>query len=105
MLPQAELDGLAFEPEINPVSKTIPGRLRVLEDPDTYIERVQQEARMFSEKQRRAMQESEMQEFAECTFKPQVHDAPTYIKRIARAMALTRAAQPPAAENSRPDWR
>lgn len=59
---QAELDGLTFQPEINPVSKSVPGRLRVMTDPETYLERVQQEQRMFSEKQRRATQEAEMQE-------------------------------------------
>mgnify|MGYP006902769083 CR=1 FL=1 len=42
--------------------------------------------------------------FQDCTFKPQIHDAPAYIKRIARSMALTKAARPPEPA-PKPDWR
>jgi hypothetical protein len=52
-----------------------------------------------------------MAEFAECTFHPRVHDAPAYIKRIARSMSLSRAARAAAEaakgekKDERPGWR
>ncbi|GLD92606.1 hypothetical protein PINS_up019852 [Pythium insidiosum] len=60
-------------------------------------------------KQRRAMQQKEMEEFAECTFKPRIIDAPAYVQRIARTMALTKALQKQqqagAKANQRPEWK
>lgn len=102
---QEQLDGLTFQPEINPVSRQMEGRLKLLAEPETYLERVQREQKLFSDRQRRATQEAEMQEFAECTFRPEIHDAPGYVKRIARSMALTRAAQPATDKKERPQWR
>lgn len=105
---QAELAGLTFQPETNTNKRKwegVDGRLRILEDPDGYLERVQKEQKAFSERQRRAMQEAEMKEFSECTFKPQVHDAPAYVKRIARSWALTRAAQGDESTEEKPEWR
>ena len=55
--------------------------------------------------------EADMEEYAQCTFQPQVHDAPTYVKRIARSMSLSRAARAAAEatkggkEEKRPGWR
>ena len=102
---QDELAGLTFKPDINATRSE--GRLRILSEPETYIQRLQKESKMFSDRQRRAVQEQEMKEFAECTFRPEVHEAPAYVKRIAHSMALTRAAhQAPALDGEdRPEWR
>lgn len=101
---QDELAGLTFKPDIN--TSKVEGRLRIMSEPDTYIQRLQKESKLFSDRQRRALQEQEMKEFSECTFHPQVHEAPSYVKRIAHSMALTRAAhQAPGAKVDRPDWR
>merc|ERR1712216_244112 len=85
-------------------------RLRVVSDPDTYLDRIARQHRVFSEKQRRAAQEAELSKFKECTFRPSIHDAPSYVKRIARSMALSKAARAAAVEQSekkpeRPEWR
>ncbi len=70
---QAQLDGLTFQPTINPASREIEGRLKISSDADTYLERVQLEAKIFSDRQRKATQEAEMQE---C------------VSRVARAVLL-----------------
>ena len=77
----------------------------MLQDPENYVHRLQKESRVFNEKALRAKQEAEMAETEQCTFAPKVNDAPGYIKRIARSMALARAARPPTADDDAPDWR
>ncbi len=59
---QAQLDGLTFQPEINPASREIEGRLRLASEGDTYLQRVQLDMKLFSDRQRKAAQEAEMQE-------------------------------------------
>ena len=59
---QAQLDGLTFQPEINPASREIEGRLRIATEADTYLQRVQLDMKLFSDRQRKATQEAEMQE-------------------------------------------
>ena len=83
------------------------GKIRIQSEPETYLQRLQQSAKAFSEKQRRAVQAQEMSEFAQCTFQPKIHDAPGYVKRIAHSMKLTRAAQRrvEGADNSKQEWR
>ena len=77
--------------------------------PTPDLDRVQRQHRLFSEKQRRAAQEAELEQFRECTFQPRIHDAPAYVKRIARSMALSKAARAAASEADkkpeRPQWR
>lgn len=81
------------------------GKLRVLSDPDSYIARIQREQAAASEKARRSAAEQVAAELAECTFKPTTNDAPEYVKRIARSMALARAVKAPEAPLAKPDWR
>ena len=53
------------------------------------------------------MAERDASTLKECTVKPEIHEALAYVKRIAKSMALTRAARTPAeaAAASKPDWR
>ncbi len=88
-----------------PCRRASEGKLRILSDPDSYIARVQREAAAASEKARRVAAEQEHDELVECTFKPATHDAPQYVKRIARSMALARAIKAPEAPAFRSDWR
>ncbi len=95
--------------DVKPCNAT--GRLQILSHPDTYTARLQRESKLFNERQRHALQEQEMKDYAECTFQPETHDAPSYIKRIAKSMALTRQAREKAGvaaggrDAHRPDWR
>ncbi|KAA0146305.1 hypothetical protein FNF27_05486 [Cafeteria roenbergensis] len=104
-LEQSRSSDAPFRPTLNANSAAVEGRLRVLQDPEGYIERVQREAAIASDKQRRAAAERETKEVDECTFRPEVHDAPAYVKRIARSMALTRVVRPAPEVTGRPDWR
>ena len=100
------LAGLTFAPTINPSSARVEGRLRILTEPDTYTQRLKRESRLFNERKRAAIAERNAIEFKECTFKPEIHDAPAYVKRIAKSMALTRSAREPVkAADAKPDWR
>lgn len=81
------------------------GRLRVREDPSSYLERLQRESQMMENKMKERLHQNEAEELAECTFQPEVHDAPTYVKRIAKSMALTRAIQPPESDSEKPEWK
>eukprot|EP00941_MAST-03F_sp_MAST-3F-sp1_P003047 g3047.t1 len=111
---QDAMAGLTFVPKTNSKSSLAPkveGKLRILSDPDTYLERVKSEGAAFNESVRRAALENEYNELRDCTFTPQVHDAPAYVKRIARSMSLSRAAHAAAAaangevNKERPGWR
>merc|ERR1712070_104062 len=88
---QQEMVALTFKPNINKTS--VESKLKILTEPGTYLQRLQKDAKTFSEKQRRAVQAHEMAEFAQCTFQPKIHDAPAYVKRIAHSMRLARAGQ------------
>jgi hypothetical protein len=100
---QDELEGLTFQPKLNPSNAR--SRLNILNDPDSYLERIQKQEENFSIRRRKALQEQEMKEFAECTFHPQINDAPSYIKRIAKSMALARDARPNTKKKQLPEWK
>ena len=67
------------------------GRLNILSEPDTYIARVQQEQMENDKKMIQHQINQQDAELAECTFQPAIHEAPSYVQRIARSMALTRS--------------
>lgn len=89
----------------SPHPRSYEGRLRILSEPDTYIARIQSEAHTQAERARRAAAQGDAAELAACTFSPRVHDAPEYVKRIARSMALTRAVKVPEPAATKPEWR
>ncbi|EGZ25777.1 hypothetical protein PHYSODRAFT_482583 [Phytophthora sojae] len=106
---QEEMAALTFRPQLNRMSERHEGRLKILSSPDTYLQRIQQQSQAHTIKQRRAIQEKEMGEFAECTFKPRTIEAPAYVQRIARSVSLTKAlrAQQQAAARAKekPEWK
>ncbi|KAF4317635.1 hypothetical protein BBO99_00003985 [Phytophthora kernoviae] len=106
---QEEMAALTFRPQLSRMSERAEGKLKILSSPDTYLQRIQQQSQAHTIKQRRAMQEKEMGEFAECTFKPRTIEAPAYVQRIARSVSLTKAlrAQQQAAARARekPEWK
>eukprot|EP00512_Aurantiochytrium_limacinum_P008543 CAMPEP_0171538482 /NCGR_PEP_ID=MMETSP0960-20121227/62_1 /TAXON_ID=87120 /ORGANISM="Aurantiochytrium limacinum, Strain ATCCMYA-1381" /LENGTH=837 /DNA_ID=CAMNT_0012085369 /DNA_START=546 /DNA_END=3059 /DNA_ORIENTATION=- len=106
---QEELQDLTFTPEFQARHKAAEGRLKILSEPDTYIRRLQHKDTLQSHKQTKAAQDQEMKELEECTFKPEIHDAPAYVKRIVRSLALAKPAREAQAaaekEHARPEWR
>lgn len=101
---QQEMQGATFQPRILS-TPGVEGRLRILSEPETYIARVQKEQ---VEQDRRMIQrqiEQEDAELAECTFQPEIHQAPGYVQRIAKSMALTRSSRTPAKKGPGREWR
>ena len=100
---QTELSEITFHPKLN-FKKGASSRLKLLSDPNSYLSRLAEEAAAKEEIQEQRARELELKEMEGCTFRPQVHDAPTFVKRIAASMRLVprRAVTMPEQE---PQWR
>eukprot|EP00658_Telonema_sp_P-2_P055742 TRINITY_DN44300_c0_g1_i1.p1 TRINITY_DN44300_c0_g1~~TRINITY_DN44300_c0_g1_i1.p1 ORF type:complete len:225 (+),score=67.64 TRINITY_DN44300_c0_g1_i1:177-851(+) len=90
-----EMKGATFQPRILKTGPGVQGRLQILSDPETYIARVQQEQMEHDRKIIQHQMDQQDAELAECTFQPQIHQAPSYVTRIARSMAQTRSENTP----------
>ncbi|CAK4678906.1 unnamed protein product [Aphanomyces euteiches] len=102
---QHEMTQLTFKPAVNSAIPHVESKLKVVSDPENYVQRLQEHTLKLYEKQRKALQEQEIQEFSECTFKPQTIQVPSYISRIAKSMELTKAHKPQPRTPSRPEWK
>lgn len=87
---QQEMRGATFQPRILQ-APGVEGRLKILSEPETYIARVQQEQMANDRKMIQHQIDQQDAELSECTFQPAIHEAPSYVQRIARSMALTRS--------------
>jgi hypothetical protein len=88
-LEERELASATFNPKINK-NMEIQGTLRIMDDPDGYMSRIKSQQQLNEMKQKKHAIAKEQAELQQCTFQPETHDAPDYVKRIARSMALTR---------------
>lgn len=98
-----ELATATFKPQLSSRARTAEGRLRVAAEAESYVERVHQrdvarEERSLEQQLRRA--EAELQA---CTFHPEVHDAPAFVRRIASSRALAKSLRQ-SPEPVRPAW-
>ena len=84
----------------------VKSKLQILDDPQSYIERIKSEQRK-KEIVSNIMQEEKMKtELKECTYQPNVIEAPDYVKQIARNMAMIKAERVSiSAKPSKPEWR
>jgi len=105
---QEKLEGLTFAPEVYTSSNKGESKLKIMSDPDTYLARLHHKNLAQSHRQLKAAQEQEMKELQECTFKPEIHEAPNYVKQIVQSLALAR----PTKEEEeairmqvKPDWK
>jgi hypothetical protein len=112
----AELAQASFTPFVpKPLSKkmqTVDARLRIHQDPESYLERVAFQNALKEAERVREQQAREEADLAQCTFAPQVHDAPAFVKRIAKAVAMNKAAAAAAQQQNtgrrskpKPDWK
>ncbi|KAL7998529.1 hypothetical protein Plhal703r1_c29g0117321 [Plasmopara halstedii] len=106
---QEEMASLTFRPQLNRTSERYEGRLKITSSPETYLQRVKEQTQERSIKQRRAIQQKEIGEFNECTFKPRTIEAPAYVQRIARSVSLTKAFRAQhealARAKEKPEWK
>eukprot|EP00741_Cyanophora_paradoxa_P021971 tig00021432_g21208.t1 len=104
-----EMDGVTFRPLLNAsaAAAAAESRLKVVTDPENYLARIAQQQAERGRKGDSWKQQMERAEREECTFRPEVHDAPAYVRRIARSMQALRIAEqrPRTPEPARPDWR
>jgi hypothetical protein len=80
-----------FKPDMESRIVTTEGRLRILSEPQSYVQRLQAEELFRQQRMAQAAREREEKELAECTFAPSIRDAPQYVKRIAQSMKLSRS--------------
>jgi superoxide dismutase len=66
------------------------GQLKILTEPESYVDRVRSRAHVLNSKTRRAQQQADLSQFKECTFHPQTKKVPTYIKRISQTMKMAK---------------
>jgi hypothetical protein len=97
-----------FKPKLNEVPG-VQSRLKVASDPDNYLARVEHEARMAQRLQVKVAHEMRAEEMRECTFRPAIHDAPAYVRKIASSQKRRKEAESAARErgsreNSPPEW-
>lgn len=91
-----ELQQATFKPKLNVPQKNSNNSnnnsyLRLQSEPETYVQRVQAIQKQKQERAQSFKQQQEQKEFEQCTFQPVTHDAPEYVKRIAKSMALAKS--------------
>ncbi len=102
-LEQTEMAEITFRPKLNS-NRAASSKIKVLSEPDTYLARLAEEAAAKEELQEQRVRELELKEIEGCTFRPEVHDAPSFVKRIAASMRLV-PRRPIAVTDSEPQWR
>eukprot|EP00770_Monocercomonoides_exilis_P000394 MONOS_392.1-p1 / transcript=MONOS_392.1 / gene=MONOS_392 / organism=Monocercomonoides_exilis_PA203 / gene_product=unspecified product / transcript_product=unspecified product / location=Mono_scaffold00006:200479-202749(+) / protein_length=757 / sequence_SO=supercontig / SO=protein_coding / is_pseudo=false len=95
---QAEMEKLIREREMEekekmpftPVRQSrdfgVGSKLELLKSPSTLITRMEEEKKKALEKVEKEIKEKQKEEEAELTFAPKIHDAPEYIKKIAKSI-------------------
>lgn len=109
---QEELDEITFKPQIftHNYQKSASGQNHskpsLATDPATYLNR-HRDMQMEKENMRiQELKKREEEETKECSFTPQTIDCPEYVKRIAKSMAIVRAAKGAQVIGSnKPEWR
>lgn len=107
-------ENLLFVPQLSgPISPShvkSESRLKLREDPDSYIGRVAQAEERKQLDREKAIQKREEQELSECTFSPQIQKgAPGFVQQMAETYRSARSFQQSEAEakspSPRPEWR
>jgi len=101
------MDGVTFQPQTIAAANTVSvqGKLRILSDPESYMERIQEENKRIQQRRQEVKMQAESQELADCTFRPEVHEAPAYVRRIANSMQRLREATSPPRQGPLVTWR
>ncbi|KAG2374067.1 hypothetical protein C9374_011146 [Naegleria lovaniensis] len=95
-----ELQGATFKPNL---SRTKDKQLSTSIVNNSFLLEKRQHAR--ERKMQEIAFENERKLMSECTFKPVIHDSPSYVKKIARSMSATRTRNASQSLNEKPQWR
>lgn len=107
---QEELADATFKPQLTEYAKKSKSVLQLDAEPGQFLDWYR-EATLKKEHKRVAMlREKDEAEQVECTFTPTTRPCPTYVKRIAKSMAIVKAARNSAgsfvdANADKPEWR
>ena len=98
---------LTFRPQISKRAQSAgKSYLELNSDSSIFLEKLKIEREKLEEKRMSELNQRRMHELDGCTFQPETKECPSYVKRIAKSMALVRAAR---AENNtekvKPQWR
>eukprot|EP00928_Gymnodinium_smaydae_P048319 TRINITY_DN32298_c0_g1_i1.p1 TRINITY_DN32298_c0_g1~~TRINITY_DN32298_c0_g1_i1.p1 ORF type:complete len:699 (-),score=118.41 TRINITY_DN32298_c0_g1_i1:23-2119(-) len=91
----------------------VKSRLRILEDPDTYVERMEKVRKAAADRVAKDAARGRDRELAECTFTPVVRPAPDFVRRMAESYRSVRNLKEKEKENlsqsgcevAKPEWR
>ena len=91
---QEELKNLTFQPQLS-ASKSRKARssLQLHANPGGFLERHMQEMKQQDLDREKILQSQAESEMNGCTFAPKTKDCPAYVKRIARSLAVVKAAR------------
>lgn len=98
---QKEVEGVTFKPKIN-YHLDVESKLKVATDPDSYLKRLEvlspsaiiephQKERAYKEAMLQYEREKkELAIISQCTFSPETHEVPEYLKKISKQMRASR---------------
>lgn len=105
---QEELSEMTFKPEITSKGKKMgDGKKISIHDTDKYLEFAKEKAQRKEGERLAELEKREREEIDSCTFAPQTKECPAYVRRIAKSMAVVRAARAVDSEPvaARPTWK
>merc|ERR1711871_773856 len=105
---QEALQGMTFQPEITKRAQSAgKSRLQLRSDSSLFLEKYKLDQEKAAENRIKKMNEKRLHELDGCTFTPLTKECPSYVKRIAKSMAIVRAARASAnpVKNTRPQWK
>jgi hypothetical protein len=92
---QEELADMTFKPEITTKAKKIgdSGNKVSIKDTNKFLEAAAEKKVRKDNERLAALERKEQEELEACTFAPQTTECPAYVRRIAKSMAVVRAAR------------
>ena len=105
---QEELSEMTFKPEITTKAKKINEASKVsIKDTEKFLEMAKEKAQRKEGERLAELEKRERAEIDSCTFAPQTKECPAYVRRIAKSMAVVRAARANDSEPQvgRPTWK
>lgn len=92
---QEELSNMTFTPQISHYAKESGAKsvLQLSTDPSQFLDWYQNKNAERDSSRLAALKQREDEEVASCTFSPKTIDCPAYVRRIAKSMAVVKAAR------------
>ena len=107
---QETLEGMTFQPEITRLAKSSArSKIQITDDEQSFLEKYRKDQQKAEEKRLYEMNKRREDELKDCSFHPETTVCPSYIKRIAKSMAMVKAARAEHKNlrkmNAKPQWR